>query len=399
MLNLFDGKVKAWTEGVPLDPKTLGQVANTVTLPFIFKHVALMPDAHLGIGATVGSVVATKGAIIPAAVGVDIGCGMMAVKIDLDANDLPNLSELRGVIEDTVPVGQGQHRDAFGNLSKAWGVLSNLYYNDIVIANPERFQGKDQNDLADKAFLQLGTLGGGNHFIEVCVDQDNAVWIMLHSGSRGIGNKIGTYFIELAKKDMELHFINLPDKDLAYLPEGTENFDRYWKAVKWAQMYAEVNRQLMMQEITLALQQKYGLLFLVTDTAVNCHHNFVDRENHFGENVLVTRKGAVRARKDDLGIIPGSMGAKSFIVRGLGNPLSYHSSSHGAGRVMSRGEAKKKFTEQDLLEQTSGVECRKDTGVLDEIPGAYKNIDAVMAAQADLVEIKYTLKQVVCVKG
>ena len=193
MLNLFDGKVKAWTEGVPLDPKTLGQVANTVTLPFIFKHVALMPDAHLGIGATVGSVVATKGAIIPAAVGVDIGCGMMAVKIDLDANDLPNLSELRGVIEDTVPVGQGQHRDAFGNLSKAWGVLSNLYYNDIVIANPERFQGKDQNDLADKAFLQLGTLGGGNHFIEVCVDQDNAVWIMLHSGSRGIGNKIGTY--------------------------------------------------------------------------------------------------------------------------------------------------------------------------------------------------------------
>jgi len=246
---------------------------------------------------------------------------------------------------------------------------------------------------------QLGTLGGGNHFIEVCVDQKDQVWIMLHSGSRGVGNKIGQYFIELARQDMRKWMINLPDRDLAYLPEGTDHFDQYWTAVKWAQEYAKVNRQFMMNTIIHAILTKYGLLFRVTDTAVNCHHNYVDKEYHFGENVFVTRKGAVRAREGDFGIIPGSMGAKSFIVRGLGNPLSFNSCSHGAGRVLSRSKAKEKFTVEDVIAQTAGVECRKDAGIIDEIPGAYKDIDAVMAAQTDLVETMYELKGVVCVKG
>jgi tRNA-splicing ligase RtcB len=246
----------------------------------------------------------------------------------------------------------------------------------------------------------LATLGTGNHFIEVCLDEEDSVWLMLHSGSRGIGNKIGTYFIELAKEDMRRHFINLPDADLAYLPEGTKHFDDYVQGVSWAQEYAMTNRRLMMANVIAALRALPGLPpFTAGIVAVNCHHNYVEREHHYGKNVFVTRKGAVRARKGDLGVIPGSMGTRSYIVRGLGNPESFDSCSHGAGRSMSRGEARRRFTVADHIEATEGIECRKDEGVIDETPAAYKSIDAVMEAQRDLVEVIHTLHQVVCVKG
>jgi tRNA-splicing ligase RtcB (3'-phosphate/5'-hydroxy nucleic acid ligase) len=393
--------IKAWTRGVPFADNAKDQLARIASLPFIYKWVAAMPDVHVGKGATVGSVIATHKAVIPAAVGVDIGCGMMAVRTSLEASQLPdNLAEIRSAIEAAVPHGRTNHggrkdRGAWHSPPKKhqdkWAELSGRY-DAILHKHPKIGRG---NDLS-----HLGTLGTGNHFIEVCLDEQDRVWIMLHSGSRGVGNRIGRYFIELAKQDMRRFFINLPDADLAYLAQGTENFRDYTEAVTWAQDYARENRELMMASVLNALR-KTGLLpdFQAHLEAVNCHHNYVAWESHYGENVIVTRKGAVRARKGDLGIIPGSMGARSYIVRGRGNPESFDSCSHGAGRVMTRTEAKRRFTVEDHAKATAHVECRKDEDVIDETPAAYKSIDAVMAAQRDLVDVMYTLRQVVCVKG
>jgi tRNA-splicing ligase RtcB (3'-phosphate/5'-hydroxy nucleic acid ligase) len=392
--------VKMWTQGVPVDEKAKVQLSHAAQMPFVFKHVAVMPDVHVGIGATIGSVIPTKGAVIPAAVGVDIGCGMMAARTSLHANDLPdNLDGLRDAIERAVPHGRttgrgGRDKGAWGDppaeVVEAWGDLV-IRFNRLCEKHP-RF--KNTNHLT-----HLGTLGTGNHFIELCLDTEGRVWVMLHSGSRGVGNAIGTYFIELAKKDMRKWFINLPDEDLAYFPEGTNHFDDYVEAVEWAQDFAATNRRMMMTNVIRAIRGVMAKPFEAELEAINCHHNYVQRENHFGENVLVTRKGAVRAAKGAMGIIPGSMGAKSFIVRGLGNAESFHSCSHGAGRVMSRTEAKKAVSLAEHIADTEGVSCRKDASVIDETPKAYKPIEAVMAAQADLVEIVHTLKQVVCVKG
>jgi tRNA-splicing ligase RtcB len=393
--------VKSWTRGVPFEPEAKKQLANIARLPFIHKWVAAMPDVHLGIGATVGSVVPTLGAIIPAAVGVDIGCGMMALKTDLSAGDLPDdLHAVRTAIESAVPHGRtdnggrndrGAWADPPSAVAEAWAPLAPRL-DALVEKHPAL---RKANHLA-----HLATLGTGNHFIEVCLDEEDSVWLMLHSGSRGIGNKIGTYFIELAKEDMRRHFINLPDADLAYLPEGTKHFDDYVAAVSWAQEYAMTNRRLMMANVIAALRALPGLPpFTAGIVAVNCHHNYVEREHHYGKNVFLTRKGAVRARKGDLGVIPGSMGTRSYIVRGLGNPESFDSCSHGAGRSMSRAEARRRFTVADHIKATEGIECRKDEDVIDETPAAYKSIDAVMEAQRDLVEVIHTLHQVVCVKG
>jgi tRNA-splicing ligase RtcB len=391
--------IKSWTRGVPVDDKAREQLARAAQMPFIFKHVAAMPDVHVGIGATVGSVIPTQGAVIPAAVGVDIGCGMMAARTSLVASDLPdNLAGIRSAIEAAVPhgrtAGRGRDKGAWGEPPRAavdaWAKLAERF-GRIVAKHPRL---RNTNNL-----MHLGTLGTGNHFIELCLDEEQRVWVMLHSGSRGVGNAIGTFFIELAKQDMRKWHINLPDQDLAYFPEGTDHFDDYVEAVEWAQDFAKLNRQVMMAHVLDAVRSQIAKPFDAECEAVNCHHNYVTREQHFGENVLVTRKGAVRAAKGVMGIIPGSMGAKSFIVRGLGNPESFDSCSHGAGRVMSRTEAKKLVTLDEHLADTVGVECRKDAGVIDETPRAYKPIGAVMAAQADLVEIVHTLKQVVCVKG
>jgi tRNA-splicing ligase RtcB len=392
--------IKMWTRGVPVEDKARQQLARAASMPFIFKHVAVMPDVHVGIGATVGSVIATKGAIIPAAVGVDIGCGMMAARTSLTAMDLPeNLEAIRSAIEQAVPHGRTVGRNkrdkgAWGDppleIVAAWATLADRF-KDIVAKHPKL---EKTNNL-----IHLGTLGTGNHFIELCLDTEAQVWVMLHSGSRGVGNAIGSYFIELAKEDMRKWFINLPDEDLAYLPEGTDHFDDYVEAVGWAQDFAALNRRMMMANVIRALRSQISKPFEAELEAINCHHNYVQREHHFGENVLVTRKGAVRARAGMMGIIPGSMGAKSFIVRGLGNAEAFESCSHGAGRVMSRTEAKRVISLADHIADTAGVECRKDEGVIDETPRAYKPIEAVMAAQSDLVEIVHTLKQAICVKG
>ena len=393
--------IRAWTRGVAFADNARQQLVRTAQLPFIYKWVAAMPDVHLGKGATVGSVVATQKAIIPAAVGVDIGCGMMAVRTSLLAHQLPdNLAAIRAAMEAAVPHGRTHRggpgdRGAWANppaTSQArWAQLLPRYQ-AIAEKHPRLGRGNDVN--------HLGTLGTGNHFIELCLDENDRVWVMLHSGSRGVGNRIGSYFIELAKQEMRRFFINLPDVDLAYLPHGTPGFADYTEAVSWAQDYARENREQMMQSVMAALAGT-GVLpaFDANVEAVNCHHNYVSWEDHYGENVLVTRKGAVRARLGELGIIPGSMGARSFIVRGKGNPESFHSCSHGAGRVMSRTEARRTFTLEDHAKATSHVECRKDEEVIDETPAAYKPIDAVMEAQKDLVEVVYTLHQVVCVKG
>ncbi len=393
--------VKAWTKGVPVEDAARKQLLNVAQLPFVHKWIAAMPDVHWGVGATVGSVIPTKGAIIPAAVGVDIGCGMMAVQTDLNARDLPdNLKGLRAAIETAVPHGRTNNggkgdRGAWHDIPErndlTWGALKPRY--DAILAKHGKLnRGNDVN--------HLGTLGTGNHFIEVCLDESEIVWFMLHSGSRGVGNRMGSYFIELARKDMERFFINLPDRDLAYFPEHTEHFDDYVEAVEWAQDYARANRDLMMEQLVRAVRNSGEVRpFNAEVKAINCHHNYVARESHYGANVLVTRKGAVRAREGDMGIIPGSMGARSFIVRGKGNPESFHSCSHGAGRAMSRNEAKRRFTLDDHARMTAGVECRKDADVIDETPAAYKPIDAVMAAQSDLVDVVHTLRQVVCVKG
>ena len=391
--------IKAWTRGVPIEEAAARQLANVARLPFIHRWVAAMPDVHWGIGATVGSVIPTVGAIIPAAVGVDIGCGMMAVETTLTANDLPDsLREVRAAIEGAVPHGRtprGRDKGSWGTPPPpavlAWAGLK-PGFDAIVARHPAVGHSNHQT--------HLGTLGTGNHFIEVCLDEGDRVWFLLHSGSRGVGNRIGSYFIELAKKDMRKWMVNLPDADLAYLPEGTDHFDEYVEAVEWAQAFALTNRRLMMDAIIAAVGSVPGIPpFTAGAEAVNCHHNYVAREYHYGKNVLLTRKGAVRAREGDLGIIPGSMGARSYIVRGKGNPESFHSCSHGAGRAMSRAEAKRRFTVADHAQATAGIECRKDRDVIDETPGAYKSIDAVMEAQRDLVEIVHELRQVVCVKG
>ena len=396
------GLVKAWTKGVPFEDGARRQLLNAADLPFIHKWVAAMPDVHEGLGATVGSVIPTAGAVIPAAVGVDIGCGMMAVQTGLRALDLPdNLREIRSAIEAAVPHGRTDNGGR--NDRGAWGeppATVRDEWNAALKSGYEKIAAKHKKISQANHITHLGSLGTGNHFIEVCLDENDQVWFMLHSGSRGIGNRIGTYFIELAKQDMRRYHINLPDKDLAYLPEGTEYFDDYVEAVSWAQDFASRNRRLMMESVIAAVAGCRGIPpFEAKLKAVNCHHNYVAREEHYGKTVLVTRKGAVRAREGDLGIIPGSMGARSYIVRGKGNPESFHSCSHGAGRVMSRTEAKRRFSVEDHRIATDGVECRKDAEVIDETPAAYKSIDAVMAAQQDLVEIVHTLRQVVCVKG
>lgn len=397
-----DGKpIKAWTRGVQVEEQAKQQLRNLAGLPFIHHHIAAMPDVHWGMGATVGSVIATKGAIVPAAVGVDIGCGMMAQRTTLTASDLPdNLADLRSRIEARVPHGRSDNGGARD--IGAWGespykaelrtILETLF--NVVVAEHPKLQRA-----ASRAISHGGTLGTGNHFIEVCLDEEQRVWIMLHSGSRGIGNAIGSYFIEKAKEDMRRWFINLPDMDLAYIPQGSTLFNTYWQALAWAQDYARLNRELMMGATVAAMREAIPKAFECDCEAVNCHHNYVSWERHFGENVLVTRKGAVSANVGQLGIIPGSMGAKSFIVAGKGNRDAFCSCSHGAGRAMSRGEAKRRFTVDDHVAATQGVECRKDEDVLDETPAAYKSIDAVMAAQDDLVSVVHTLKQIVCVKG
>jgi tRNA-splicing ligase RtcB len=397
-----EGKpIKAWTVGVQFDDGAKRQLQNIAQLPFIHRWVAAMPDVHFGTGATVGSVIATKGAVIPAAVGVDIGCGMMAVRTDLDASRLPDdLGQMRSIIEAAVPHGRtddgrANDRGAWANPPArhvaAWQRIA-AGFAKIVEKYPKLGRGVDVQ--------HLGTLGSGNHFIEVCIDERDRVWFMLHSGSRGVGSRIGRLFIELAKQDMRKWFINLPDVDLAYFPEGTEHFRDYLEAVTWGQLYAQTNREVMMGAILDALRDS-GILppFDATSVVVNCHHNYVAWESHYGENVLVTRKGAVRARSGDYGIIPGSMGARSYIVRGKGNDESFHSCSHGAGRAMSRGEARRRFTVEDHEEATRGIECRKDVEVIDETPAAYKPIDLVMEAQRDLVDVVHTLGQVICVKG
>jgi tRNA-splicing ligase RtcB len=418
--------IKAWTKGVPLEYAARQQLLNVAQLPFIYKWVAAMPDVHWGMGATIGSVIPTRGAIIPAAVGVDIGCGMMAVQTSLHANHLPdNLHGMRTAIEKAVPHGRtdngrandrGAWSDAPEHHADVWTKMEPAY-KAIVDKYPKLDHKQRVN--------HLGTLGTGNHFIEVCLDENENVWFLLHSGSRGVGNRFGTFFIELAKNDMRQWMINLPDQDLAYLPQGTEHFEDYVRAVHWAQDYALANRELMMQNLIAAVKASgevpafearfgKGMASAVppgadSDAAlaaggellavVSCHHNYVTWEHHYGENVLITRKGAVRAREGDMGIIPGSMGARSYIVRGKGNPESFMSCSHGAGRAMSRTEAKRRFTLDDHAKATAGVECRKDADVIDETPMAYKSIDAVMEAQRDLVDVVHTLRQVVCVKG
>ena len=392
--------IKSWTIGVPFDLKAKEQLKNISRLPFIHQWVAAMPDVHLGKGATIGSVVPTVGAVIPAAVGVDIGCGMMAVRTSMHASQLPdNLLGVRSAIEQAVPHGRSASRrkrdkgswcNVPDDVMAAWAPLSSQF---DVLQEKHPVLKKTNN------IHHLGTLGTGNHFIEVCLDEHDSVWFMLHSGSRGVGNRIGTYFIDLAKKDMKRWQINLPDSDLAYLPEGTEHFDQYVEAVEWAQHYARINREVMMNRVILAVKGALGIEFDARMEAVNCHHNYVSREHHYNQNVLVTRKGAVSAREGEMGIIPGSMGARSFIVRGLGNKESFCSCSHGAGRVMSRTKAKKEVSLDEHIKATADVECRKDESVIDETPSAYKPIEKVMDAQKDLVEIVYTLKQVVCVKG
>ena len=390
--------IKLWTNGVPVEEEAKNQLIRAAQLPFIFNHLAVMPDVHVGKGSTIGSVIPTSGAIIPAAVGVDIGCGMVAAKTTLTAADLPdNLSAWRAAIERAVPHGRtpgGRDVGAWANppplVEQAWAELE-PGFKLITDKYPKLAHSNHRT--------HMGTLGTGNHFIEVCLDEADTVWFMLHSGSRGVGNAIGMLFIEMAKEDMRRYFINLPDADLAYFPQSTEHFADYVQAVGWAQDYARRNRALMMRNVVEAVGKIMHKRFDTEVEAVNCHHNYVQRENHFGKNVWITRKGAVSARKGELGIIPGSMGARSFIVRGKGEEQSFCSCSHGAGRVMSRAEAKRRFTLKDQVQATEGVECRKDAGVIDEIPLAYKDIDAVMRAQADLVEIVHTLKQVVCVKG
>ena len=389
--NKVSGEGVSTTFGIDIEDSALTQLKNLARLPFIHSNgVAVMPDVHAGIGSTVGTVIATDKAIIPAAVGVDIGCGMNAVRLTLRADQLPdNLAAIRDAIEKAVPLGKGGFK-----VGSELGRIHQVLFHDRDVPQIAL-------DNFNKAGSQIGTLGSGNHFIELCIDENQDVWVMLHSGSRGIGNMIGKHFIEKAKRNMEKYFVTLPDADLAYFPEDTDDFNDYVEAVQWAQDYALENRRVMMNAVLTALSVTLGngVQYAIADEAVSCHHNYVEKENHFGRNLWVTRKGAVQARAGQLGIIPGSMGQKSYIVRGKGNLESYCSCSHGAGRQMSRTEAKRKFSLTDLINQTQGVECRKDADVIDEIPGAYKDLDLVMENQKELVEVVHTLKALLCVKG
>jgi tRNA-splicing ligase RtcB len=395
-----DARVVGWLDGVEVDSNTIEQARLTSQLKYVYKHVALMPDAHLGIGATVGSVVPLLGAVIPAAVGVDIGCGMMARRLPGVAVKGMNASELacaREAIEKAIPVGMSANVEVEATAQNRWHwTLHNKTYTEVIVpaVGEKARQSPEQ---------QLGTMGGGNHFLELCLDELDRTWIVLHSGSRGIGNRIGRHFIGVAKRECEKWGVELPHSDLAYLPEGTPQFDQYVAAVEWAQGYARINRELMMSQAILALKNlgsPWGMAGAYGgETVISCHHNYIARENHFGKNLIITRKGALRAREGDMGIIPGSMGAETFIVRGKGDRDSFTSCSHGAGRRMSRKEAKRQFTQSDLIGATVGIECRKDAEVIDEIPYAYKDIHAVMRAQKDLVEIVHTLRQVVNIKG
>ncbi len=394
---LIDGgkvPIKAWTRGVPVEDSAKEQLRQTASLPIVWPWLAVMPDVHFGMGATVGSVVPTESAIVPSCVGVDIGCGVSAVLTQHTSSRLGDSGQaIFEAISRAIPHGRtddggandrGAWQDVPDDVATAWLKLDVLGRRVF-----DRTPGLDTK----RQHKQLGTLGTGNHFVEVCLDELDRVWLMLHSGSRGIGNRIGSTFIAVAKKEAEAQGLVLPSKDLAYLREGSESFEAYVDAVHWAQMYASVNRGLMMRRALAAVGATGAKM------AVSCHHNYVNRETHFGRELWVTRKGAVSARDGELGIIPGSMGAKSFIVRGKGNADSFHSCSHGAGRVMSRGAAKRSITLEQHAADTVGVVCRKDADVLDESPRAYKNVDAVMAAQSDLVEIVHTLRGVVCVKG
>lgn len=385
--------VKIFTTDI--DSESIEQLKKMAQLQFIYSHIAVMPDVHVGKGATVGSVIPTKHAIIPAAVGVDIGCGMNAIRLNLKASQLPdNLTPLRHAIERKVPVGFELHKQIKAKASTIIPLEKRLQ--PIIKKHPGLVRMLRKFDATWQK--QLGTLGGGNHFIELCLDENQDVWIMLHSGSRGLGNVIGTYFIELAKKEAQHRFGHVPDKDLSYFAEGSNSFDDYVEAVEWAQLYAYENRREMMRLILEAIRLLLPP-FQMTKEAINCHHNYVSRENHYGEDLLITRKGAIRAGLNELGIIPGSMGTRSYIVKGKANPESFCSCSHGAGRKMSRSKAKLLFNQDDFIRQTEGIECRKDTGVIDEIPSAYKDIDQVMANQSDLIEIIHTLKQILCIKG
>jgi tRNA-splicing ligase RtcB (3'-phosphate/5'-hydroxy nucleic acid ligase) len=392
---------RLWTGGLEIEHDAIEQIRNVSMLPILAGPVAVMPDVHLGRGATVGTVIPTRAAIVPAAVGVDIGCGMLAAKTDLVAADLPDsLHKLRSQIERDVPVGFNFHKRVLepkGNLQaqaleKRMRSLETRYPKLAIVDIMKRFD-------EGRMWRQLGSLGGGNHFVEICLDADRSVWIMLHSGSRNVGNTIGQVAMGMAKDIAKKLDRGLPDRDLAWLDEGTPEFDAYVEGLGWAQEYAALNRDLMLHLVHKAMERVLGRVVAFDGEVTNCHHNYARVEEHFGENVWVTRKGAVSARSGELGIIPGSMGAQSFIVRGKGNADAYCSCSHGAGRRMSRTQARKVFSREDLERQTEGVECRKDGGVIDEIPSAYKDIDAVMAAQVDLVDIVATLKQVLCVKG
>lgn len=406
---LTQGKfpVKIWTNDI--EESAEQQLHNISQMPFIHKHVAVMPDVHWGMGATIGSVIPTLGAVIPAAVGVDLGCGMMAVETNIKAEDLPeSLTSIRHQLEAKIPHGRTSIGRRY-NPEKDRGlwfdtpkINENYLLKTNLLSRLKLIVDKQDNHplrrQMERVQNQLGTLGTGNHFFEICLDLNNKVWLMLHTGSRGIGNSIGSYFIEKAKQDMRKWFINLPDVDLSYFVEGTDNFNEYIEAVSWAQEFAMVNRKIMMENAIDVLKQFFPNLDTERE-AINCHHNYISNERHFGANVWVTRKGAIKVGEDQLGIIPGSMGAKSFIVKGKGSRESFCSCSHGAGRKMSRGAAKKLFTIDDLKEQTSGVECRKDADVIDEIPKAYKDIDEVMENQSDLVEVVAQLKQILCIKG
>lgn len=389
--HLVHGKnvdIRMWTRPDEVEEFAMQQLQNISALPWAVKHIAVMPDVHYGKGATVGSVIALRDAVSPAAVGVDIGCGMAAVRTSLTASDLPEtLRGLRSRMEAVVPVGFGQHKaTAFTERDASDWAAFWRRFDDLTPVVKAR---------ADKAMHQMGTLGGGNHFLEVCLDTDQRVWVMLHSGSRGIGNELAQHHISVARK--LAHNAELPDPDLAVFLAGTPEMAAYRHDLYWAQDYARRNRAVMLRLVCDVLRAEFP--HILFEEPISCHHNYVAEETHFGEDVLVTRKGAIRAGRGELGIIPGSMGTGSYIVRGLGNPDSFESASHGAGRRMSRNKARKTFTTKDLAAQTSGVECRKDSGVVDEIPGAYKDIDTVMANQSDLVEVVAKLKQVVCIKG
>lgn len=392
--------VKMWVGDMGVEQSAVQQITNISQLPILAGHIAVMPDVHMGKGATVGSVIPTRSAIIPAAIGVDIGCGMCAVMTNLTADDLPeSLFSLRNQIEKDIPVGFEEHKGGIPTVSGPYADI--LRKNHVKIMQEwDSLLLKSRLGRADEKKIgrQIGTLGGGNHFVEICLDSENRVWIMLHSGSRGIGNQIGTVAIEMAKEQAIKRSYGLADQDLAWLDEGTTEFDSYIEAMLWSQKYARLNRDTMMN-IVLSIMKSRFPTTKVTGEVINCHHNFTSLEEHFNQEMWITRKGAVSARYGELGIVPGSMGTKSYIVSGKGNKDSYCSCSHGAGRKHSRNQAKKLFTSLDLSNQTIGVECRKDDGVLDEIPAAYKDLDQVMEAQKDLVDIVHTLKAVLCVKG